>query len=340
METETVNFSGKIQNQQYSYLQNKQAISFGRTESIPDEFISSAPKPKKNKWLLWASVGIAAVTATIIGIRHFSPLRQIERRFKKLYDDIPGTQKKFKEIFMRENLTEEETINMLKRYEKIEKDGLKQSKEEYWQAVFEEAKANYKFEDFDIKMVLDKELSDKSAGEWCRKTKSVKIKPSIDKKYGFGTIHHELRHAKQDEILKYCSEDDFIRLYGEKTYESLKKRGFNTVKNKSLEDFIKETFYGSDSYSKEMRESIKSSFKTITGLDEYMTPAELAKVPKEKIELSKRFLKDMECPDIENDFTAYWKNAREIDARHIEDTINEMITGLNTKNRERHFNIK
>lgn len=340
METETVNFSGKIQNQQYSYLQNKQAISFGRTESIPDEFISSAPKPKKNKWLLWAGVGIAAVTATIIGIRHFSPLKQIERRFKKLYDDIPGTQKKFKEIFMRENLTEEETINMLKRYEKIEKDGLKQSKEEYWQAVFEEAKANYKFEDFDIKMSLDKELGDKVAGEWSRESKTVRIKPSIDKKYGFGTIHHELRHAKQDEILKYCSEDDFIRITGKSMYESSKKRGFNTVKNTSLEEYIKETFYTFDNFSKSMREDVKKYFKTLTGLDEYMTPEELAKIPKEKINLAKKFLNELESPDIETDFNAYWKNAREIDARFTEDTINEMITGLNTKNRAKIFNVE
>ena len=318
-------------------------VQFGKSEPVSDEFVSNAPKKNKNKWLLWAGIGIAAVATAIISIRHFSPLKQIERRFKKLYDDIPGTQKKFKEVFMREDLTEEETINMLKRYEKIEKDGLKQSKEEYWQAVFEEAKNNFNFDnDYkDIKLIIDKKIQRSTAGFWHKEDKTVHIRPGIRKKFGLGCIHHELRHAKQSEMLKYCTEDDLINIYGKRTYEDFKKNFPNIVKNQTEEEFLSEILYGNDSFSESIRKSIKKVYTNLTGRNEYLSAEEISKISKEKLEMSRKFLQNtIDYKSSENDFLAYWNNFIEQDARATENTINEMLTGVNTKYREKLFNIK
>ena len=75
---------------------------------------------------------------------------------------INRAQKTFQEVFMRDNITKEETIEMLKRYKEIKKI---KDKDQYVQKLFEEVKKNFGFKEgcLELKTFTNAERKD-SAG--------------------------------------------------------------------------------------------------------------------------------------------------------------------------------
>ena len=118
------------------------------------------------------------------------------RKYKASY--IEKAQKTFQEVFMRDDITKEEKINILKRYKEIEKI---KDKEEYAKAIFKEAKKNYGFEKYEnvhmeFNKSWDKFFENKSLGG-ATFDGEIKIKTTQSREQLINSIHHELRHQKQ-----------------------------------------------------------------------------------------------------------------------------------------------
>ena len=106
--------------------------------------------------------------------------------------NIKNIQKAFQETFMRDDITVEQTKEMLKRYKEIEKI---KDREEYIKALFEEAKKNYGFEKNPIKLIFEDK---KGSNGFCKGDNSaICITPSCSRSRILNTMHHEFRHAKQ-----------------------------------------------------------------------------------------------------------------------------------------------
>ena len=163
-------------------------VTTNTLERTPTTDTLVKPTKNKTKKTLFILGGLTLATvAGVLGIR----------AYRNNY--VNKAQKTFQEVFMRDNITKEETIAMLKRYKKIQKI---ENKEEYAKAVFEEAKQNFGFKDKPIKLIF-KDLSDSKAHGGCHQLNDL-IETDLkkgSKKTLLGHIHHELRHAKQHEIM-------------------------------------------------------------------------------------------------------------------------------------------
>ncbi len=107
--------------------------------------------------------------------------------------NIKNIQKAFQEVFMRDDITLNQTREIMNRYKNIEKI---ENKEEYIKAMFKEAKKNFGFENSSIKLVIDKL---KYANGQCTNNNSyIIINTDISRRQILDTIHHEFRHAKQN----------------------------------------------------------------------------------------------------------------------------------------------
>ena len=82
-------------------------------------------------------------------------MQNIEHKFAVLQNDIPSVQQTFKEVFLREELTEEETVQILNKYKELEKIKVTGSRKEYVNALFEIAKQNYGFSAKSTKLIYD-----------------------------------------------------------------------------------------------------------------------------------------------------------------------------------------
>lgn len=140
---------------------------------------------KGTKWSIGLGSFALALIGGVIGIR----------KYKASY--IEKAQKTFQEVFMRDDITKEETIKMLKRYKDIQKI---KNKEEYAKAIFKEAKKNYGFEKFEnVSMEFDK-TSDKFMGDSLGQALyngEIRILSESKREQLINSIHHELRHQKQ-----------------------------------------------------------------------------------------------------------------------------------------------
>ena len=303
------------------------------------------PKSGKgdNTGKLLLGIGAAALAASILAAGKKAQISRIENRFAELYNDIPACQKTFQDVFMRD-ISEEETVEMLKRYEQIEKNGLHQTKEEYINAVYEEAVRNYGLQDFGIKFIIE-EFPDEpeKGGFWRAADKSVHVSPRFDKKSLFGSIHHELRHAKQSETTQYLCKEDLIPLVPKvigDVYELMK-----IGKSKELENGITKEQYIENVVNNEehFNNFVKWTYRAITRRDEALkTKEELleAGVPLEKIEYAKQMTSgNINYVNGSENFETYWKNEIERDARFAEDSIVKMIFGSLSYDRRR-LNIK
>ncbi len=176
-------------------LQAKQATS-----------VASENTPSVGKMLLGLGVGILALGGAILAkkvktseITH--AFEAIDAKFSKLEQDLPQVTETFKNVFLRKDLTEKETKEILNRYKEIEKLGVTGTKEAYAEALFTEAKNNYGLADvpglFALRM---KELPRTNIGQIAGTTTPycvVTVHSGQTKKSLLNTIHHELRHAKQ-----------------------------------------------------------------------------------------------------------------------------------------------
>ena len=300
---------------------------------------NKSKKKISNTQKIFISTGIitASLAGLMFGIRKLNTntISKIEKNFKKLYANIPEVQNKFKQVFIKDNLSEKETLDILKRYEQIEKQGLSQTKEEYFQAVFEEAKRNYGLGD-NIKLVLEK-IESKANGFWHYSDGTVHIDPSKNSRsFGFEAIHHELRHAKQFEAIKkyaYDMELSNATLKGmfkwlEEKFPDIYKKVAN---GRDLDTLIKETSANPDIWK--LLDEYESSFRHLNGFDKsenkiftYCTDAERANVTSGKIQYGRKMYKGREdYVSSDKNVKAYKENPLEQDAYPAGETMGKII---------------
>ena len=202
-------------------------------------------KPAKNKTkkalltlgaIVLAGVGIFGAIKLGKAHQQKKAIQEIEKKFADLRGDMPRVQKTFKEVFLREDLTEKEALEMLNRYKEIEKIGITGTKEEYALKLFDEAKRNYGFGDIKLPLYLEKNV-EKSSG--CISAAStyddmlgVEIFSDIDKNKLVDVIHHELRHVKQKYFSCCLDEKGYFKIYAK---NFIQDRPFIKPTEKNLE---------------------------------------------------------------------------------------------------------
>ena len=222
-------------------------------------------KPAENKTkktlltlsaIILAGVGIFAAVKAGKAHQQKKAIQEIEKKFADLQGDIPKVQKTFKEVFLREDLTEKEAIEMLNRYKEVEKIGITGKKEDYIEALFKETKKNHN-------------LGEGLLMEWCPYSSKTRIADnmSLTDTIIFNSnasiedlrtaVFHELRHAKQDYIVINYDVEKFFKAWKVKNKEHIipylqRKCGitnFNKTNNpRGLDDYIKKCLDGYENY--------------------------------------------------------------------------------------------
>ena len=142
-------------------------------------------------------VGLGAVAAATIGVVAAVKLHNV--------NTIEKAQKTFQKIFMRDDLSLKETKAMLSRYKEIEKI---ENKEDYVQALFAEAKKNYGLEHTNVSCKLEDLGKSKLGASDGHGNVFININAKREGMINF--IHHELRHAKQNDMLLSMSPEKYI----------------------------------------------------------------------------------------------------------------------------------
>ena len=211
------------------------------------ELTNKKPMSEKKKALLTIGGIITTTLAATYG-------------FKKLQvKNIKNIQKAFQESFMRDNITIDETREILKRYKEIEK--IKDDKE-YAKALFKEAKKNFGLEKSNIELVFKEH---KNANGYCNRTNNeISITPNCSRSHMLDTIHHEFRHAKQHNAIynlypeEYVGVRALVESYAEKIIDlnkDIKPEDLNIEElwSKALKEFQEK---GIDLTDKQMQERI------------------------------------------------------------------------------------
>jgi len=166
---------------------------------------------KKGNNILLLSGAFSAILA-FLSPQKFSTIKNIisiNKKYAKLKKDLPKVQQCFKEVFLRRDLTEKETLEILNGYKEIEKRGINLSDENYAREVFNFAKKNYGIKNQSMKINFKQGLF---LG-YCHGLNS-KIVLSYDclnhsREKIFECIHHELRHAKQNDLVSTLHPEKF-----------------------------------------------------------------------------------------------------------------------------------
>ena len=293
--------------------QTQQTYSARTTESntlerVPGKDGIQCSKNKKRsltkKILLAVSGTATAALATVYAIK------------KHQIKDIKNVQKTFQEVFMRDDITIEETKAMLKRYKEIEKIA---DKEEYIKALFEEAKKNYGFENSPIKLVI-KKLPGK--GGSCESTNErVVIGINSDIRDYLNYVHHELRHAKQHQYA-YNLDPEYARNVFRKKY--ITKEEYHKIS----EDIL-------DKLPKGDKRTPAELFKQVQEIADNKVTEKIEKTfgrltPENIPEKYKPFAKEMK-DGLQNytkeDLIEYYFNPVEQDARKAGEAMKKVIRG-------------
>lgn len=226
---------------------------------------------------------------------------------------INKAQKIFKKVFMRDDITKEETLQILNRYKNI---GKIKNKEEYIRALFNEAKTNYGFEkgSLDIKFFSQytPNINSNLNGIVNIFTPFVNINKDSDKLKILKTIHHEMRHKKQF----------FMMLNQCETLENFLKAAIGLHKVKPTKN-IEETIQN-------IADEITTKFPN------WLKQFGIEKLSKSNIQSKhndyvEHLLKEVSKYkaykqfDVENN-NKYFKSFCEKDARHSSETIQEILT--------------
>ena len=199
---------------------NIEPIPKGNLERSPqtDNVSLSGKKPMSESKALLTLGGIAAA---MIGVAFAAKCRssqitkaldEIESRFLKLQENLPQVQKTFKEVFLRDDITEKEALEILNRYKEVEKIGVTGTKEEYMQAMFREAKNNYGLSSLPSELnIVDKPIrGDERILGNTNPVGEVYIRSTIEHGSIADTIHHELRHLKQRLFAFNLAPDEYV----------------------------------------------------------------------------------------------------------------------------------
>lgn len=188
-------FINGVKDPSYSPVQNNpNAPKLTTLQEDKIEIQGKEEKKNKNLKPLWITLGVLAAgavgiaTATVIGGVHKCAKANLRKDMAEM----------FKNVFLNENITQEEAEKMLLRYKAIEKI---KDKKEYIKALFDEACKNYGLDKDGIKLVIsDKKLKGtlgKLNGKWDSANKVVSISSKCRRGKICNTMHHELRHALQ-----------------------------------------------------------------------------------------------------------------------------------------------
>lgn len=250
----------------------------GTLERTPtsDTFNNQTKKKTKKTLLILGSVALAGVGLFFAAKK--GDAIHIEKTFAELKKEPQKAQKTFQEVFLREDITEKEALEMVNRYENIWKI---KDKKEYIEALFKEAKKNYRLNDTEIKLAFDLPCEGaKNANGFCdHKKKIISIKTNRSKKEIMNTMHHEFRHALQNRVAMSSDiriklqalvgkhADDFVKKnpdfditkqpkeeferivneIKENAQKELKEKGFPETNEMQKEyEFVKETLLGKD----------------------------------------------------------------------------------------------
>ena len=292
-----------------SYKQPVQAKpSTPQTDTV--SLSNKQPMSKQKKTMLTLGGIATAVLGTVLAVKGSrsyqisKALKQIEQKFLKLQENMPEVQKTFNDVFLRTDITEKEALEILNRYKEVEKIAVTGTKEEYIQAVFNDAKRNFGFNDSKFKLVLKNgEVSEngKTLGGAAVLSNRVKIDPSQRLELIQGVMHHEMRHLKQNfyavnydsQAYKYALRNDYS--------EKLSKKELEEVLDSCLED---------------MREMFN------------LKCFDRNNIPKEQIQYAKKCLEGRKTSvDGHKDFNSYYNNFLEVDARHAGGLIDKLFNG-------------
>lgn len=265
-------------------------------------------KPTQNKTKKTLLI-LGAIATGGIGIAYAIKKAQVK--------NIKNVQKAFKDVFMRDDITIEETKKMLSRYKEIEKIT---DREEYIKALFKEVKKNFGMEKTDIKLIFE---DMKGFAGFCKGDNSaISITPNCPRKYILNIMHHEFRHAKQHELIYLLD-------------PKLAKRAFfNINDNPQLQKEVEEmvTKAGKDCnvdmiyeqllerYEKELEQKVLKRYGNVDKISG-------------KIKEFAEKLKNAQDNYTIEDVSEYWQNFMEIDARFAGNTSEKFIRG-------KAFNIK
>ncbi|MCR5265787.1 MAG: hypothetical protein K6E29_04245 [Cyanobacteria bacterium RUI128] len=141
-------------------------------------------------------------------------IEKLNKTCERLIDNLSETRKTFQDVFMRKDITDQETLDMIKRYHDIEMIGITGSKEDYIKALFDEAKKNYGLENLPCEITIAKGdvRNDPKTLAYTDPLGGVTIKDNLKQNVIFNTIHHELRHVKQNYYAFNLDPDEFVRL--------------------------------------------------------------------------------------------------------------------------------
>jgi len=257
----------------------------------------------------------------------FQSVEQIDKRFAELERNLSDVQKKFKEVFLRDDLTEEQTKEILNGYKEVEKLGLKSTKEEYVKAVFEQAKKNYQI--YNPQMTIDikgRTNWDASCGFCTHANEGIHITQKglqESRSRLFEIMHHELRHAKQNECLYHCYPNGSIKAEIYHDYLLYKYPNFDEFLKVSRE-IAKEAGTG-NYYKKEWLDVANKKFNIEKVIEERFGKPDPSKVPDE-------YKKTLEQINNEISTTIHYPyRMEERDAFKIGNMMRELILGIEGK---------
>ena len=274
-----------------------------------DEFQkgNSDSNKKQKNILIGAGVALVAAAGLLFGHKLYksnqiaNALEKIEQKFVTLQDNMPEVQKTFKEVFLRGDISEKEAREMLNRYKEIEKLGVTGTKEEYIQAIFEEAKRNFGFKDSKFRLSLEKgkvsKNGKKTAGGAAQLCTRIMVDPSSQIEQIQGIIHHEMRHMKQN---YYAVNFD--------------PQGYKYALRSDSDVKL----------SEEVRDDCMLDIKNMFNLKAFSRnniPAEQINYAEKCLEGSKSYV------DGHKNFAAYYNNFKEVDARYAGGLIDKLFYG-------------
>lgn len=274
--------------------------------------ISDKPKMSKTKKILLAmGATIATALGAVYGVRKY----QVK--------NIKNIQKSFQEIFMRDDITVEQTREMMKRYKEIEKIT---DREEYAKALFEEVKKNFGMGKSNIRLVFEDQ---KNAAGFCSRDNSViSITPRCSREHMLNTMHHEFRHAKQHNAIYnlYPEEHAGARVIMDSYLEQMVDKNIKLspeelkeLWTKALKEYREKGIDLTDPKTKDLFDFCK---KQIQGNFVIESVPEKYKAWAEKCRDGVRNYKSHN-----EDLKSYWENFTEIDARKAGITAEKYIKG-------------
>ena len=199
------------------------------------------PTQNKTKKTLLILGGIALAGVGLFFAAKKGQAIRVEKAFGDLKKEPQKAQKTFQEVFLREDITEKEALEMVNRYESIWKI---KDKKEYIEALFKEAKKNYRLDDTEIKLAFDLPCdgAKNANGFYGHSDKVISITTTRSKQKIMSTMHHEFRHALQRRVAE--SSDIRIKL--------------QALADKYADDFIhKNLDFNLETQSKEIEKIVK-----------------------------------------------------------------------------------